>query len=106
MPTLHVSKKTDPGMLPQSQALESADNPGVGTKRDVDTGRATGRPDNRITGVQHDRGETSVGVGNQQERHLVSPEPSGGQGAPSRGRKTPPRSTSMGVRGRLTMLWR
>jgi len=97
MPTLHVSKKTDPGMLPQSQALESADNPGVGTKRDVDTGRATGRPDNRITGVQHDRGETSVGDGNQQERHLVSPEQSGGQGAPSRGRKTPPCSTTARV---------
>ena len=38
MPTLHTSEKTDPGMLPQSQALESesADNPGVGTKRGSD----------------------------------------------------------------------
>jgi len=95
MSTLHVSKKTDPGVLPQSQALESAsaDNSGVGLKRDVDTGRATGRPDNRITGVQHDRGETSVGVGNQQGRHPLSPEPSGGQGASSRGCKAPPCST-------------
>jgi len=99
VPILHVSKQTGPVVLAQSRAVASYQltTSGVGTKRDVDTGRATGRPDNRITGVQHDRGETSVGAGNQQERHPSSPEQSGGQGAPSRGRKTPPRSTTARV---------
>ena len=54
MPTLHASERTDPGMLPQSQALEStaAANPGAGTKRVVDDRRVTGR----IAGAQHGRG--------------------------------------------------
>ncbi len=93
MPTLHASEKTDPGMLPQSQALEStsADNPGVGTKRGVDTGRATGR----ATGVQHGRGETPVGLTNQQERRPSSPEQSGGEG--DRGLAAPPSSTAARV---------
>jgi len=67
MPTLHTSEKTHPGMLPQSQALEStsADNLGVRTKRGVDNRRETGR----TTGVQHGQGETSVGLTNRQKRH-------------------------------------
>jgi hypothetical protein len=61
MPTSHTSEKTDPRMLPQSQALEStsADNPGVGTKRGVED----------TTGVQHGRGEISGRLTNFQERH-------------------------------------
>jgi len=95
MPTLHASEKTDSGMLPQSRTLEStpADNPGVGTKRGVDNRRATGR----TTGVQHGRGEIPVGLTNRQERHPSPPEQSGGEGASSRGRKTPPRSTAARV---------
>jgi len=90
MPTLHASEKTDPGMLPQSQALEStpADNPGVGTKRGVDTGRAT----DRTTGVQHRRGEIPVGLTNRQERHASRPEQSGGEG--DWGLAAPPISTA------------
>jgi len=91
MPTLHASKKTDPGMLPQSQALESAsaDTPGVGTKRGADNRRVTGR----TPGVQHGRGETPVGLtNNQQERHPSPPEQSGGEG--DRGPAAPPISTA------------
>lgn len=56
--TLHTGQKTDPGMLshrvvvPQSQALESvsADNPGVGTKRDAEALSGA-------SGMQHGQGE-------------------------------------------------
>jgi 5-methylcytosine-specific restriction endonuclease McrA len=70
MPTLHTSKKTDPGMLPQFQALEStsADNSGVEAKRGVEDGQVTGL----TTSVQHGRGETSGGLTNLQERHTSS----------------------------------
>ena len=89
MSTLHTNEKTDPGMLPQSQALESmpADNTGVGTKRGVDDRRGTGRE----TGVQHGRGETPGGLTNHQERHPSRPERSGGEG--DRGLTAPPSST-------------
>lgn len=55
MSTLHTSKKTDDGVLPQPRPLETvpADNSGVGTKRGtVDSSNA------RNAGVQHGRGET------------------------------------------------
>jgi len=94
MPTLYASEKTDPGMLPQSQALEStsADNPRVGTKRCVDNRRVTGR----TTGVQLGRGESPAGlITNRQERHPSSSEQSGGEG--DRGLATPPRITAARV---------
>lgn len=55
---MHTGQKTDPGMLshrvvvPQSQALESvsADNPGVGTKRDTEALSGA-------SGMQHGQGE-------------------------------------------------
>jgi 5-methylcytosine-specific restriction endonuclease McrA len=77
MSTLHTSEKTHPGMLPQSQALEStsADNPGVGTKRGVEDGQVTGL----TTGVQHGRGETPGRLTNFHERHTSPPEQSGGE---------------------------
>jgi len=95
VPTLHTSEKTDPGMLAQSQAVASCQltTSGVGTMLAVDTGP----PTDRTGGVQHDRGETSVGVGNQQESHPCLPEPSGRQGVSSSGRKTPPCSTTARV---------
>jgi len=93
MPTLYASEKTDSGMLPQSRILEStsADNPRVGTKRGVDNRRATGR----ITGVQLGRGETPVGLTNQQERHPSSSERSEGEG--DRGLAAPPSITTIRV---------
>jgi len=57
---------------------------------DVDTGQATGR----TAGVQHDRGDTPVGVGNQQESHLSSPGQSGGEWVSNSGRQTLPCSTT------------
>jgi 5-methylcytosine-specific restriction endonuclease McrA len=70
MPTLHTSEKTDPGMLPQFQALESmsANNSGVEGKQDMEDSQITGL----TTGVQHGRGETSGGLTNLQERHTSS----------------------------------
>jgi 5-methylcytosine-specific restriction endonuclease McrA len=70
MPTLHTSEQINPGMLPQSQALESmsADNSGVETKRGVEDSQITGL----TTGVQHGRGETSGGLTNLQKRHTSS----------------------------------
>jgi len=66
MSTLHVSQKTNQGMLPQSPALEStsADKPGVGTKRGVET-----QSQDRVAGVQHGRGETGNRVTNLSQRH-------------------------------------
>ena len=68
MSTLHVSEKTNQGMLPQSLALEStsADKPGVGTKRGVEA-----RSCDRVAGVQHGRGETGNGVTDLSQRHPV-----------------------------------
>ena len=94
MPTLHASERTDPGMLPQSQALEStpADNPGVGTKRGVDNRRVTGR----IARAQHDRGETAAGLTtNRQQRHLSDLERSRRDG--ERGLTAPPSTTAARV---------
>ncbi|MHA7297671.1 RNA-guided endonuclease IscB [Pseudarthrobacter sp. MDT3-1] len=56
MSTLHVSKKTDGGVLPQLRPIEaaSADTPRAGSKRVAADGHSL-----RKTGVQHDRGETS-----------------------------------------------
>jgi hypothetical protein len=70
MPTLDTSEKTDPGMLPQFQALESmsANNSGVEGKQDMEDSQITGL----TTGVQHGRGETSGGLTNLQERHTSS----------------------------------
>jgi len=87
---LCVYERTDLGMCAQFLALEStlAESPCVKTMLCVDTSRATGRTSGRTAGVQHDHGETPVGVGNQQERHPVSPEQYGGQGASRRGRGT------------------
>jgi hypothetical protein len=64
----------------QPRALESAsaDNPGAGTKRGADNRRAAGR----ATGVRHGRGETSVGLTNQQKRHS----PGSGQHEPGEDR--------------------
>jgi len=66
MSTLHVSEKTNQGMLPQSPALEStsADKPGVGTKRGVETAMQMA-----VAGAQHGRGETGDGVTNPLQRH-------------------------------------
>jgi len=66
MSTLYASQKTNQGMLPQSPALEStsADKPGVGTKRGVET-----RPQGWVAGVQHGRGETGDGVTNPPRRN-------------------------------------
>ncbi|MHB8318149.1 MAG: RNA-guided endonuclease IscB [Acidimicrobiales bacterium] len=86
MSTLHVSEKTNQGMLPQSPALEStsADKPGVGTKRGVET-----RSQDRVAGVQLGRGEIPAGLTtNRQERHPSSSEQSGGEG--DRGFTAPP----------------
>jgi len=96
---LHTSEIADLGLLVQSQAFEPtpSDNPGVGTKQEVDIGRGTNRVTGRTGGAQHDRWEPPVGVGNQQESHPCPPEQSGGQGVSSRGRKTPPCSTTARV---------
>ncbi|MHB8318081.1 MAG: RRXRR domain-containing protein [Acidimicrobiales bacterium] len=86
MSTLHVSEKTNQGMLPQSPALEStsADKPGVGTKRGVET-----RSQDRVAGVQLGRGEIPAGLTtNRQERHPSSSEQSGGE--EDRGFTAPP----------------
>lgn len=58
MSTLHISAKTNGGMLPQSRPLEAvaADNPGVGTKRVTETNTTV-----LVAGVQHDRGEIPGG---------------------------------------------
>lgn len=58
MKSLHVSKQTNGGVLPQLRPLEtvSADNPGVGPKRDTVDGRKA-----RNAGVQHERGESAGG---------------------------------------------
>lgn len=58
MSTLHVSKETDVGVLPQPRTTEaaSADTPRAGLKRGAADGRTP-----RNSGVQHDRGETSDG---------------------------------------------
>jgi len=70
MSTLHVSEKTNQGVLPQFLALEStpADKPGVGTKWGVET-----RSEDRVAGVQHGRWETGNGVTNLSLRHPVGP---------------------------------
>ena len=68
MSTLHTSEKTNQGMLPQSPALESisADKPGVGTKRGVET-----VADAALAGVQHGREETSQTVTSAEKRRSV-----------------------------------
>jgi 5-methylcytosine-specific restriction endonuclease McrA len=83
MSTLHTSEKTNQGMLPQSPALEStsADKPGVGTKRDVET-----VADAAVAGVQHGRGETSQTVTSDKKRHSVRLASAGR--TEDRGRKT------------------
>src|SRR5699024_9649298 len=65
--TLSVRQETDPGMLPQSQALESvpADTAGVATKRGTEV-EADSTP-----GVQHGRGEMATSGGR------VTTEPAG-----------------------------
>ncbi len=90
MSTLHISEKTNPGMLPQSQALEStsADNLRVRTKRGVEDSRVTGS----TTDMQHGRGEIPGGLTNLQERNTLSPEQSGGED--DRGCKAPPSITA------------
>ncbi len=87
---LHISEKTNPGMLPQSQALEStsADNLRVRTKRGVEDSRVTGS----TTDMQHGRGEIPGGLTNLQERNTLSPEQSGGED--DRGCKAPPSITA------------
>lgn len=82
MPALHVSKKTDGGVLPQLRPLEavSADTPRAGTKRVAADGHSS-----RKTDVQHDRGETS---GSSPAAGGATVDP-GKPGRPDRGRKTP-----------------
>ncbi len=83
MSTLHTSEKTNQGMLPQSPALEStsADKPGVGTKRGVET-----VADAAVAGMQHGRGETSQTVTSDEKRHSVRLASAGR--TEDRGRKT------------------
>jgi len=58
MSTLHVSEKTNQGMPPQFLALEStpADEPGVGTKRGVET-----RSEDRVAGCNMVEGRLGTG---------------------------------------------
>ena len=88
MPTLHTSEKTDPGMLPQSQALESASADNREGKGE--TGR--GGQGDLTTGVQHGREEIPGGLTNRQERSPSSSEQSGGEG--DRDLATPPSITA------------
>ncbi len=89
MSTLYTSEKTNQGMLPQSPALEStsADKPGVGTKRGVET-----VADAAVAGVQHGRGETSQTVTSDEKRHSVRLASAGR--TEDRGRKTSPNITA------------
>lgn len=82
MPALHVSKKTDGGVLPQLRPLEavSVDTPRAGTKRVAAEGHSP-----RKTDVQHHRGETS---GRSPAAGGATADP-GKPGRPDRGRKTP-----------------
>lgn len=80
MSTLHISEQTNGRVLPQPVPLESvvADNPGVGTKRTIDTGHGP------VPGVQHDRGETP---GTSPSTGGVTADSS--SGLSEQGRKTP-----------------
>lgn len=79
---MHIGQKTDSGMLPQSQTLESvpADTAGVATKRGTDAPSGA-------SGVQHGRGE-SVGakasVATPGDGHKTGPQDSGSNSAPTR----------------------
>ena len=65
MPTLHTSEKTDPGVLPQPQALESASADNREGKDE--TGR--GGQGNLATGVQQGRGESSRVLTSRENRN-------------------------------------
>lgn len=71
---MNVRQKTDPGMLPQSQALESAaaDTAGVATKR------ATDARHDLAPGVQHGRGEAAHPQGKAASRGTHTGAPVGG----------------------------
>src|SRR5699024_4534320 len=84
--TLHISEQTNGRVLPQPVPLESvvADNPGVGTKRTIDTGHVP------APGVQHDRGETR---GTSPSTGGVTADSS--SGLSEQGRKTPHTGTAL-----------
>ncbi len=86
--TLHASEKTNPGMPPQSQALESAlaDN----CKGKDETGRAGRR--HTITGMQHGREDRFLEFTSPRDSHPPSSEQSAGDG--DRGLVAPPSITA------------
>ena len=89
--TLHTSEKTNPGMPPQSQALESvsADN----RKGKDETG--CGRRGNTTTGVQHGREDRFLELTSPRNSHTATPEQS--ERAEARGVIAPPSSTASRV---------